>query len=420
MSSLYTRRNFLKSAGILGASAFGLGLFPANRFGSAWAQSISSTDPKLVVINLNGGFDGLSLFQPSSGSLYSTLASIRPNLCLAPGSLLNTSDGFGFHPSLTSFKSLYDEGKMLGVLGVGCKNMSLSHMDQEVAFARGVADRQSSTSSGLFARIGELQGWTTGLEVCSVTGSDPAFGGTEYIGVQVQGGLTEYKYKSSNIVGGQETSFRADTLYQISTGWPHAEENPRTGKVIKAIDLASSTSDLVQNAISATTFPNAYPTGGVARTFKNIEILLSDASLGTRIAYGRLGGYDTHSNQDTVLPSLLDQLDDAMIPFVANLKAKNIWNNTIVLIMSEFGRRNKENGSKGLDHGAANTFFLTGGLVNGGIEGSLASSDLTNSDLLPMKYNIVEVYWQILAKMNLDPAAVFGASDGPSLSGIFV
>ncbi len=413
MISKLSRREFLKRVSILGSSSLAWGLAPLNS-NLAWG----TTPPNLLVINFNGGSDGPGVLQPSSGVVFSTLLSLRSTLCLDPSALLNTSDGYGFHPSVPILKSLYDESKLSCILNVGVENMSRSHLDAEVAIARGVSDRlTSANSSGFLGRIGDNQGWSSGLEIVSPTGSDRAFEGATYRGVQANS-LSTYKYKFSNGQTAKEAEYRADNLYQISQLWQTSSDNPRIGTVLSAIDLASNTSDLVQAALSAVTFQTSYPSTTMGRSLSDAEVLLSDQTLGTRIAYARFGGFDTHSAQATALTSLLSQFNAAFTVFVSNMKARGLWNNLIVLIVSEFGRTNKENGSLGTDHGGANTFFVTGGLSSGGIFGEITSTDLTGNGWLPVKYNLVEVYRQVLQKMNLDPDAIVGDTVGPSLNGI--
>jgi hypothetical protein len=131
-------------------------------------------------------------------------------------------------------------------------------------------------------------------------------------------------------------------------------------------------------------------------------------------------GFDTHSTQADKLSSLLSQLNQALGVFVQNMKALSLWNNLIIVIYSEFGRTNAENGSQGTDHGGANPVFLAGGAVKGGnIIGSVVPGNLTSMGWLPMQINIVEVYRRILMKLDLDPNAIFAQPSGPTLEGMF-
>ena len=73
-----------------------------------------------------------------------------------------------------------------------------------------------------------------------------------------------------------------------------------------------------------------------------------------------------------------------------------LWNNTVIALVSEFGRRNYDNNSGGTDHGGGNCMMLTGGAIRGGIYGT----DLTNADLsgevLPWEIDFRSIYAEIL------------------------
>jgi len=99
-----------------------------------------------------------------------------------------------------------------------------------------------------------------------------------------------------------------------------------------------------------------------------------------------LGSFDTHSNQLLAHSKLLKQLSDNLLEFRNTLKEHGKWEDTLVLTYSEFGRRVKENASKGCDHGQASVYFVLGGGVKGGFYGKYPSlSELDHGDL---KYNL--------------------------------
>ncbi|MCY4320966.1 MAG: DUF1501 domain-containing protein, partial [Bdellovibrionaceae bacterium] len=82
-----------------------------------------------------------------------------------------------------------------------------------------------------------------------------------------------------------------------------------------------------------------------------------------------LGSFDTHKNQALSHKKLLDQLDVGIGFLEKYLKQEKLWDQTLILTYSEFGRRTKENKSQGTDHGEAGVHFATGGLVKAGIYG---------------------------------------------------
>lgn len=410
-----SRRDFLTKAMACGCGVAAWGAFPKLGLSTAFAETISPM--KLVLVNLNGGLDGLAALQPRSGATLSALQSMRPTLCLDPGLLLPADGSYGFHPSLTTMKSIFDEGKLLSVLNVGYQNMSRSHLDAEVAFAQGSVDRLTPVSGGFVNRIGANFGWTS-LRAISVSGVDRAFEGGDYRGVQVDG-LENFYYHGDFSQSSAENNYRVDTMFALSQDFT---PDPNKGKQTDAklgLELAVNNSDIVHTSFQNASFIQNYPSTYMGKQFRDVEIVLRDPTIDAQIGYMRPIGFDTHSGQGDKLDSLLGEFNAALSAFIANLKARSMWDKTIILVFSEFGRTNRENDSEGTDHGGANSVFLLGGKVNGGVLGSVTPSDLNDNSWLPMKYSVVEVYRRILEKMGLDPDAVFDGTDGPSLAGIF-
>lgn len=410
-----SRRNFLKKAALCACGAVAAQAVPG--LGVPTVRAATGNGTKVLFINMNGGWDGLAVLQPQSGALYSTLASLRPTLALNPASLLPVDATYGFHPQLTTFKSIYDEGKLAVVLNTGYQHMSRSHLESEIVFARGIQDRLSATQSGFITRMGTQFGWNS-LQAVSVTGADRSFEGDSYRGTQVYS-LSSLRFGSDYTQTTSESNFRRDMLYSVSEDVTPDPNKPYQGETKQNTSLLVNSVDTVRSAVQGATFTQAYPNTNMGRRFQDIDILFNTASLGSEVGYVRFGGFDTHSSQATLLNSSFAQFNAALNIFITNMKARGIWNNLIIAIYSEFGRTNRENGSQGTDHGGAIPFILMGGPVNGGINGTMTTSDLTTGGWLPMRYNLVEIYRRILAKMDYDPDQIFETPSGPTLPGLF-
>ncbi len=410
-----SRRDFLKRTACVCGGALAWGVVPGLGLKNAFAGQGNGT--KLLFVNLNGGLDGLAALQPVSGALYTELAALRPTLAKAPNTLLATDGRFGLHPNLGIFKSLYDEGKLAAVLNVGYENMSRSHLEAEVAYARGVSDRTIQSTGGFINRMGTEFGWSS-MQAVSISGSDLAFEGGGYRGTQVNG-LENFYFHGDFTQNTSENNFRRDMIYSVSQDTPQSGDRPATGEIVNGIEISVNNSQTMRTAMQQTTFPSSYTSSYLGRQFRDVEILFSNSSIGAQVAYMRRTGFDTHSSQAQNLNALTQEFNTAFTTFVGNMKSKGLWNNLIIVIFSEFGRTNRENGSGGTDHGGAITLFLSGGAVNGGIYGDTLVSDLTQNGWLPMRYNIVEVHRRILARMDFDPNRVFGSVTGPSLPGLF-
>jgi len=406
-----SRRDFLKTTAALGAGAVTWGTFPqlAN-------ASTLGNGTKVLFLNLNGGLDGVYALQPGSGAVYSTLASIRPTLSIAPSSLLDARYGFGFNPNLPLFKSLFDAQELSAVLGVGYENMSRSHLDSEVVMARGVPNRLTAAQSGFLNRLGAHYGWSS-LNAVSVTGTDLAFEGGDYRGVQARS-LEDFYFRG--FASGQERNHLANTAYSISADSIPDPTKTKMDDFSKNFQLAVDNIDSIKGAVQAFQPVGTYPQTQFGKALKDLDILYSSPSLQTQVGYMRCSGFDTHSNQGPTLDRMLTELNASLSVFINSMKAKNLWKDMVVLVYSEFGRTNQENGSAGTDHGGANSMFLLGGAVKGGeIYGDLTSSDLTNFGWLQMKYNVVELYRRIIEKLGLDPDAVFAPTTSALLPNLF-
>jgi uncharacterized protein (DUF1501 family) len=122
--------------------------------------------------------------------------------------------------------------------------------------------------------------------------------------------------------------------------------------------------DLVKNYQPRVPYPNT----GLANRLK-LAAQLIEADLGARLFYVTIDGFDTHANQLNAHANLLKEVSDAMAAFYKDMSARGHRDRLLMMTFSEFGRRAKENGSKGTDHGSAAPMFLVGGKVKPGLVG---------------------------------------------------
>jgi uncharacterized protein (DUF1501 family) len=134
------------------------------------------------------------------------------------------------------------------------------------------------------------------------------------------------------------------------------------------------------------------------------------AELGTRVFYASLGGFDTHSNQVSAQPQLLNELSHAVSNFHQDLRDHEASDNVLIFVFTEFGRRVKDNGS-GTDHGSGGVAFALGDPVSGGMYSeypSLKEGDLLEGDL-HFNVDFRGVYGSIIDQwLKLDPVPVVG------------
>jgi uncharacterized protein (DUF1501 family) len=124
-----------------------------------------------------------------------------------------------------------------------------------------------------------------------------------------------------------------------------------------------------------------YPQNGLGQRLKSVAQLIT-ADLGASVYFVSLGGFDTHAEQEGPHAGLMQELSSALAAFHADLKGHGLSKRVLTATFSEFGRRVKENGSLGTDHGAAGPMFFIGDAVKAGLHGKHPSlTDLDQGDL---------------------------------------
>lgn len=384
-----TRRDFLKTT--LGTSsllAVG-GVVP--EFLASTARAAEKDDKKkdtvLVVIELTGGNDGLNTVAPYGDDLYHKA---RPTLGFAKKEVQKLDDYHGLHPRLTDFKRLYDEKRLAVIQGVGYPNPDRSHFESMDIWQ--LADPKRANTSGWLARA------IPGMSVKDA-GVPGMYLGNERLPVAMQGAdggvisLADRANFKLQLTGNQT---RRKSLIEDLNG------DKDTGKA----DLAAFVRKRqIQTYTSLQKIEDALKEAGGSgrgqnRSFVNGRLVTTDPDdlntlsgklslvarliqkgLGTRLYYVQLGGFDTHSGQADLHGTLMGDLSAAVGNFFNSLQAEHS-ERVALMTYSEFGRRVKENGSRGTDHGSGSCMFVAGSQVVGGLVGKHPSlSDLTDGDI---------------------------------------
>ena len=126
-------------------------------------------------------------------------------------------------------------------------------------------------------------------------------------------------------------------------------------------------------------------------------ISLIDAGVNIPVFKASMGSFDTHIDQYWKHRDLLRELSEGISDLVKNLKRIGIWNDTIIMTYSEFGRRANENGSRGTDHGMAAPHFLLGGSIKGGIFGGELNFNKLNNNNLAFQVDYRSLYNHVLS-----------------------
>ncbi len=393
---LITRRSFLKGAALVAASSSFAPSFLART-----AHAALSGNNRLVVIQLSGGNDGVNTVIPYGTPQY---AQSRPTLAIPQDQLLPLDANVGLHPNLAKLKALYDQKAVAVIQGVGYPNPNRSHFQSMQIWQTSSPD--SSLQTGWLGRYDEANLPGQRLGALNFGALLPRTFWTEHTVVPSIGNLNEYQFMTDPRAR-EDSQAQIDTINKIFNT-PIGRDVPDFFRQA-AVDAFQTAADL-KSAVNGTKATAQYPTTPLGRQLQLVGQLIG-SSLGTRIYYVSLGGFDTHSGEKRVHDTLMKTLDDGLDAFVKDLQAQGNFASTTVMTFSEFGRRVRENGSGGTDHGTAEPMFVLGGSVNGGLYGAYPSmSDLDVGDL-KFTTDFRSVYSSLVGDwLGADPAPVVGGS----------
>lgn len=362
------RRNFLKY-GLTAASAQlilggqALGVVTDNLFLKALTASNKSR--KLVLIQLNGGNDGLNMFVPKDQ--YRNLQNARTNIIVPENKLIHLSDVLGLHPAMSSLKTMYDEEQALIIQNVGYPNPNLSHFRSKDIVTSGSAS-DAVLNSGWLGRY--LQGLYPGYPDNYPNNSAPhpiaiTIGATSSSTCQGEGSNLSIVLQNLN------------SSYQQAGGGVQFPDTPYGHElrfITEAMQATEAYLGTVQEAASkAENLSTLYPeTGNRLANQLAIVARLIAGGLETQVYIVSLGGFDTHAKQvasETETDQgkhadLLRELADAIHAFQDDLKLMGKDEEVIGFTFSEFGRRIASNDGLGTDHGEAYPSILFGKLIN--------------------------------------------------------
>jgi len=345
------RRDFLKLAVL---STSGLLLLDGN----GWAARATDDDKnhkRLVVVFLRGAADGLNVVVPYSDSSYyvsrPTIAVPRPN---ESGGALRLDGHFGLHPALTSVMPLWEKGTLAFVHASGSPDPSRSHFDAQ-DFMETATPGLAKTPDGWLNRLlGVLPATRSSSEALSVGPTLPRILSGPIPAANLPLGKAGTR---PTPLDRPEIQAAFDRLY---TGNDPLSVAYREGEASRKKLLAELTEEM-QMADQGAPSPV-----GFADEAKNLGRLMA-RDPGLKVAFIALGGWDTHINQGSVqgqLPNRLNALGESLSTFVQALGSA--YSDTVILVMSEFGRTVHENGNTGTDHGHGNVMWVMGGNVRGG------------------------------------------------------
>jgi uncharacterized protein (DUF1501 family) len=394
------RRQFLKGAS---ASAF-LASSNVLALAAKRANAFTADGRALVLINLSGGNDFLNTVIPLDdvgAPLRSTYQSVRPDLAIPVSSLGGTQIGncpvlgaqLALHPQMGGLATLYQEGKLALVNGVGYPNHSLSHFEAEEVWWAGNTTPQGNGWIGRFLDTGLPLDVTHAL----------SFNGevnTSFVG-NIADALGVREVQNFGLPDDRDDQFR--DLDNRRPAWEQIYVDARDAASM-AGRIARAGNNLIEKSalfptIEVEGWGSLNENGNSDLAFQLLQVAsvlrYDQAHAGTpseqtglSFFHVSIGGFDTHSEQggdDGAMwhPTLLRWVSEAMTAFQRDLEAMGLGDKVATVVYSEFGRRIEQNDSgrtAGTDHGTANCMLVMADdtVLNGGVYGQMP--DISNPD----------------------------------------
>lgn len=391
------RRKFLQTTSAASIPLFLSGMKVGALPKSSFFPTINDSDRVLVLIQLNGGNDGLNTLIPLDQ--YSNLANARQNILIPENNVLQLEDGIGFHPVMTGMKSLYDNAKMNIIQSVGYPNQNRSHFRSLDIWTSGSA-AEEFLSTGWLGRYFNNLHPSFPEDYPNDDCPDPfAITLGSIVSETCQGPSTNFSMALSDpenlttIIEGEEGTLDLNTCYGYELDFLRT-----------SIKQTNAYADSIETAVNNGNNVAQYP--GDNRLAEQLKIIaqLISGGLQTQVYVVNLGGFDTHAAQiaDSTTTGfhadLLQTLSDAVAAFQEDLELLGLNERVVGMTFSEFGRRIRSNDSLGTDHGTAAPLFVFGTCINPAIIGENPEipEEVDNLEGVPMQYDFRSVYGSIL------------------------
>ncbi|MDW8443051.1 MAG: DUF1501 domain-containing protein [Acetobacteraceae bacterium] len=339
---------------LLGRRGLLLGLTALAAGAHRVAFAAAPGEARFVVVILRGGLDGLAAVQPYADPL---LAELRAPLALpepgAEGALLDLGGRFGLHPALATLGAWYAAGEAAIVHAVAGPHRTRSHFDAQDALESGAERRLED--GWLNRAVAALWPAETG----------PADGPSRRAVALSQGLplLLRGPARAASVTPPRPVPVSAETMERLAALYAR---DPLLGPAVAEGRMARRFAAEVLTEADPEHGPatnRAADREAFAALARAAGRLLADRQ-GPRVAALELGGFDTHAFQAARLRAALATLDSGLAALRQGLGSA--WRQTAVLVVSEFGRTVRVNGSNGTDHGTAGVAFVAGGAIRGG------------------------------------------------------
>jgi uncharacterized protein (DUF1501 family) len=362
------RRLFLQAAANSAIFTLGAGMSIATRAAlpeasaMAGSNTLSASNKKLIVVMLRGAADGLNIVAPIGDPNY---ARLRPGIALAkPGQELGAlalDDYFGLHPALADLMPLWQQKKLAFVHGCGSPDATRSHFDAQDYLESGTPGIKSTDDGWMNRLLAQVPGSRSPTRALAIGPVMPRILSGRAATSTIASGAAGTR---ENLLDRPAISQAFEQLYQSDAKLAATYADAKTSHadiMAAAKQEQNAASKEMKAADMGAPLPNGFPNDAtrLARLMRN------EARI--QMAFLALGGWDTHANQGAgqgQLANRLQPLGQGLARLTRELGP--LMKDTLIVVMSEFGRTVRQNGNGGTDHGHGNVMWLLGDTLAGG------------------------------------------------------
>ena len=369
------RRDFIRYTGLATGSAIiipvglsGCAVAPTQKpasgdnaplsYGTPKARPRADGDgtPRMVVVFLRGAVDGLNVVVPHGDLAY---YHARPGIAVArpgqPNGALDLTGYFGMHPALRPLLPYWQGGQLAFVHASGSPDGSRSHFEAQDYMETGTPG-QHNTHDGWMNRLqGFLPATESSVQALAMGETIPRI----LSGRQVVANMSTGRDATRpTLIDQPKVNQAFGTLYADSDALGKAYRDGVAARKELLTELSSSEQRMANNGAPL-------PIGLSIDTARLGRLMRSDPRI--RLGFLAVGGWDTHANQGNGSGQLAGRLNP-LATGLATLAQElgPAFNDTVIVVVSEFGRTFRENGNGGTDHGHGNVMWLLGGNIRGG------------------------------------------------------
>jgi uncharacterized protein (DUF1501 family) len=320
-----------------------------NTIGQAMPPHAGIAARILILLELSGGNDTLNTVIPIADKGY---YQARPRLAIARDQSWHIADDTALHPALRPLAPLWQQQHMAIVQGLGYPAPNRSHFRSiEIWDTASRANEYKNT------------GWIHDLHP-KIPRSTTAFTGAV--------SMTTDPGPLLGMGGDMITIGRNTNALKKAASLQEGHAIRPSHALAHILTVRNSTSQAARQLLAATaqapTLSTDFPKTKIGRAFEHTARMIA-AGLYTPFVKISHGSFDTHQNQSGTHARLLEEMAAAIAAFHNAMHTLGRWQDIAIMTYSEFGRRVRENGSQGTDHGTAATHFVFGGAINGGLYG---------------------------------------------------